>query len=96
MPKSDDNKPITESWLLAIGGKVSADGVICISAEPESGNTVFRSLNFWQGHLCEWWYCAYQRLAQECDRVAMPEVKTRGDVLRICSGLQIQLTKVDD
>lgn len=91
-----NNKLITEEWLLAVGAKVLKDGVLTLSAYPESEN-IFCSLDFWQGRLCEWWYCTYQRLGRECDRVSMPEQKTQDDVRQLCQVLRIPLQEpLDD
>lgn|SRR3990167_957904 len=86
----DDGEAITEDWLRKIGFRSSSDGVLTMTIEdPVADQThVIWSIDFWQGHLCEWWYCAVQRLGQDCDRIAWPHSKTRRDVRRLIGALK--------
>jgi len=87
---ADDDVLVDEEWLMGCGFKVRESGTLTLSWTTREG-TIAWSIDVWQGHLCEFWYCAIQRLGQECDRIAWPNSTSRSDVRNLCRALGVEL-----
>lgn len=85
---SDDAQPVTEEWLMKVGFRVREDGVMTYTHLVNEPVRIVWSVDLWQGRLCDWWNCAVQRMAQDCDRIAWPHAQTRGDVRQLFRALR--------
>lgn len=79
---------ITEQWLLSIGFRPKADGVLLLSWTSDFPTTVHWSIEMHQGRLCDWWYTNVVRATQDIYRMPWPEIKTQEQLWTLLEAMQ--------
>lgn len=91
---ADDAEPVTEEWLVSTGfSRTGGDyHELHISVHEQEPVRHVRSLITWRPTM-DLRYWAYQRLATDTDRVALPDLPTRGHVRRLLLALGIEVSR---
>lgn len=81
---SDDDEPISEEWLLTVGGEHGYDGLMIDFFGPDD-ITMSVFLPDGANDTC------HVGMGRKSNGVPLDHIKTRGDVRRLCAALGIEL-----